>query len=164
MPSMSLFCVSWIKYHSGGWSFLVRQLSSSIALLGLMVACGCGGDGPDVPALGTVTGKVTTGGQPVVNAIVTFTPASGGRPSSGQTGTDGTYTLMYNVDNAGATIGQHTVMVTGAGESGDYEGDDPSVTEDDEEGEGSTGPADAASDGPIKKDVAAGPNTINIEL
>ena len=128
-----------------------------------MVICGCGGGGANVPALGTVTGKVTADGQAVANAIVTFTPADG-RPSSGETGADGTYTLMYNVDNAGATIGQHTVLVTAGDESGDYEGDDPSVTEDDDEGEGSTGLPEAASDGSIKKDVVAGDNTINIEL
>ena len=139
----------------------MRQLSLSIVFLGLMVACGCGGGGADIPALGTVTGKVTAGGQPVAGAIVTFTPADG-RPSSGQTGADGTYTLMYNVGNAGATIGKHTVLVLAADDSGDYEGDDPSVTED--EGGGTAGLPEAASDGSITKDVAAGANTINIEL
>jgi hypothetical protein len=138
----------------------VRYLCVSIALFGL---CGCGG-GADVPTLGTVTGKVTVDGQPLAGAMVTFSPVADGRPSSGTTGSDGTYTLQYNVDNAGATIGQHTVMVTAGGEdAGDYEGDDPTVTEDEGEGDAGGLPA-AAADGSLKKDVSAGANTINIEL
>ncbi|MDG1897317.1 MAG: hypothetical protein P8J37_20670 [Fuerstiella sp.] len=154
----------------------MRQLSISIVLFGLVGLGGCGGDGANTPTLGTVIGKVTVGGQPLADAVVTFTPVAGGRPSSGTTGSDGTYTLLYNVDNAGATIGQHTVMVTAGGEgAGDYEGDDPTVTEDEDEDEGEDEGEDedegdagglpaAAADGSLKKDVSAGANTINIEL
>jgi len=110
----------------------VRYLSISIALFGLAGLCGCGGGGgASIPALGTVTGKVTVGGQPLANAVVTFTPASG-RPSAGTTGSDGTYKLMYNVDNAGATIGEHTVLVSAGDDSGDYEGDGEDEGDEDE--------------------------------
>ncbi|MEO2025569.1 MAG: hypothetical protein ABGZ23_06760 [Fuerstiella sp.] len=151
----------------------MRYLSISIALFGLAGLCGCGGGGgASIPALGTVTGKVTVGGQPLANAVVTFTPASG-RPSAGTTGSDGTYKLMYNVDNAGATIGEHTVLVSAGDDSGDYEGDGEDEGDEDEgdedegdedEGDAAGGLPAAASDGSIKKDVSAGANTIDIEL
>lgn len=133
----------------------MRQLSLWIALLGLVGLCGCGGGGADVPDLGGVTGKLTVNGQPLANAVVTFNPVADGRPSSGVSDSDGTYELMYTVDNAGATIGQHSVVVTAGGAGGDYEGDAPEKT---------AGLPASASDGSIKQDVKAGDNQINIDL
>ncbi len=70
---------------------------------------GCGGSGAN---LGKVTGKVTLAGQPVPEALVMFSPVSGGSPSAGRTGADGTYTLVYARGINGAIIGEHTVTIS----------------------------------------------------
>ncbi len=64
----------------------------------LIAAClaGCGGDGLQ---LVQVNGTVTLDGQPLVGAAVIFHP-DGGRPSVGETDSEGRYSLKYTVDFA----------------------------------------------------------------
>ncbi len=71
---------------------------------------GCGRS--DRPALGQVTGRVTLAGQPLVGALVLFTPAGPGRTSQGVTDADGVYELTYLRDIKGANLGPHSVRVT----------------------------------------------------
>jgi len=79
------------------------------ACLALAALSGCGGSGAN---LGKVTGKVTLAGQPVPEALVMFSPVSGGSPSAGQTGADGSYTLIYARGIHGAMVGEHTVTIS----------------------------------------------------
>jgi len=62
-----------------------------------------------------VTGKVTVGGQPLANALVTFAPADGS-PSFGRTDAEGNYNLIWSAQRGkpieGAQIGEHTVTIT----------------------------------------------------
>lgn len=73
-----------------------------------LVSIGCG---PSGPPLGTVSGTVTMDGEPLSSALVTFTPAAGGRSSTGKTDASGKYELAF-VDSKGALIGSHNVSVT----------------------------------------------------
>ncbi|HEY2411384.1 MAG TPA: hypothetical protein VGI40_04045 [Pirellulaceae bacterium] len=62
-----------------------------------------------------VSGKVTVGGQPLANALVTFTPANGS-PSFGRTDAEGNYNLVWSSQRGrsieGAQIGEDTVTIT----------------------------------------------------
>jgi hypothetical protein len=71
------------------------------------VGCSSGGI-----KLGKVTGKVTLAGAPLPDAIVTFTPTSGGSPSTGRTASDGTYGLLFSRKMNGAVIGEHVVTIS----------------------------------------------------
>lgn len=59
-----------------------------------------------------VKGKVTLGGQPLADAIVTFSPVTSGSPSSGRTNASGEYELVYTRDVNGAEKGEHTVDIS----------------------------------------------------
>lgn len=131
----------------------------------LFSVSGCGSAPSDRPDLGTVTGKVTAGGQPVADVIVTFTPAAGGRPSSGKTGSDGSYSLMYAEDAAGAAVGSHSVrLAVAAPDVQNYEAENADSDNSDKEVFDDKGLPKEAFDGSITKDVKAGANEINIEL
>lgn len=82
-----------------------------ISVVALCVVCltcmGCGSGGPD---LGEVSGTVTMDGEPLDNALVTFTPVEGGRSSTGKTDENGNYTLSF-ADRTGALVGTHEVSV-----------------------------------------------------
>jgi len=43
---------------------------------------------------------------------VTFNPVSGGSPSVGRTGTDGSYALNFSRKIDGAMVGEHTVIIS----------------------------------------------------
>lgn len=121
-------------------------------LSGLFV--GCGG-GSDLPELASVSGTVTKGGQPLSGAMVTFAPQGEGRPSSGTTDDQGLYTLMYNIDAEGATLGMHNVTVEAADSEEDYqEADD--VPEGQEQ--------QTLQEKPLEVEVKAGANTVDIPL
>src|SRR6185369_5012383 len=81
---------------------------SLAALLLLGSICGCGG----YTNLGRVSGKVTLGGQPVADAVVTFSPVALGSPSVGTTDDSGNYTLAYSSEGRGAEIGEHMVTIS----------------------------------------------------
>ncbi len=89
---------------------LRRAYTLGLLPLAITWACGCGGPS-NAPDLGEVTGTVTDGGAPVVDASVEFSPEQG-RPSVGTTDAEGRYTLRYTVDAGGAKIGVHTVRIT----------------------------------------------------
>ena len=103
------------------------RITSVLAVCALMclVSSGCGDSGPD---LGEVRGKVTMDGQPLANAIVTFTPLEGGRASTGQTNENGEYTLVF-ADQEGAIPGKHRVRIASTPEAvapqEEYSSDDP---------------------------------------
>lgn len=75
-----------------------------------VVVVGCGSSA-EVPELVPVTGIATRGGKPVANLEIIFQPTGGGRASTGNTGEDGKFTLMYTRDEPGAIPGSHTVSV-----------------------------------------------------
>ena len=84
------------------------KLSSLSLLFVVVTLTGCGSDGPE---LADVSGTVTFNGKPLRGAIVTFVPQAGGSTSSGVTGADGGYELMYLRDKHGAMLGKHNVTI-----------------------------------------------------
>jgi len=94
---------------------------ATLALSGV----GCGERGPEV---GEVRGLVTLDGSPLANAQLVFTPATG-RPSTGVTGEDGRYELVYLRDQKGAVLGKHTVRITTLQRSTSDRGEDPPFRE-----------------------------------
>jgi hypothetical protein len=75
-------------------------------VVALMVGCGSGSGNPTAP----VTGKLTCKGAPVVGARVIFVPAKG-RPGTGTTDANGSFTLSTFVKNDGAELGEHKVSM-----------------------------------------------------
>ncbi|MEO2018121.1 MAG: carboxypeptidase-like regulatory domain-containing protein [Fuerstiella sp.] len=159
----------------------MNKTYSSFLLSALAIACcvGCGGGGPtDQPDLADVSGTVTLDGKPLANAMVEFSPDGEGRPSTGTTSSNGSYTLQYTANHSGAKIGVHSVTVSIAGADEDYEegeggtdddgadddGADDDGDDEDEDVEADTGLPPGASDGSIKETVKAGSNTIDIAL
>ncbi len=69
---------------------------------------GCGRG--DRPNLGKVRGIVTLDGKPLAGASVHFDPGTV-RGSTGITGPDGGYELVYIRDTMGAAVGEHTVRI-----------------------------------------------------
>jgi hypothetical protein len=84
-------------------------------LLPALATLGCGPGGPrTVP----VSGRVTWEGQPLANAVVTFTPSNPDpsvKPipeSTGRTDAQGNYTLKLDARRPGAVSGSHRVRVS----------------------------------------------------
>jgi hypothetical protein len=88
-------------------AWLPGSLLASALLLLLATACGCG---PSRPATLPAGGIVTLGGQPLADADVTFTPASG-RPATARTDASGAYRLGTFGPADGALPGPCTVTV-----------------------------------------------------
>jgi hypothetical protein len=59
----------------------------------------------DRPELGEVEGVVTMDGKPLANVIIVFKPQKG-RPATGQTNSEGKYTLTYRAGVTGAKVGR----------------------------------------------------------
>ena len=91
------------------------MLNMSLLSLSLLFLSACGG-GSDTPPLGAVSGVVTLDDKPLADAEVTFQPEKG-RPSLGKTDSQGNYTLAYTVNENGALIGPHQVIITTAVEA-----------------------------------------------
>ncbi len=70
----------------------------------------CTGCGPGDK--GYVNGRVTLDGNPVEKARVHFHPVGGGRMSQGVTGANGDFELRYTIDEKGALIGEHKVVIS----------------------------------------------------
>jgi hypothetical protein len=85
---------------------------SCLFCLALVSIVGCGGGSG--PALYTVTGTVTKGGQPVAGATVTFNPVDGGPSSAGRTNDEGKFALVSQMGKAGAVAGTHKATVAKA--------------------------------------------------
>lgn len=104
-----------------------------VAFCAILVACclvtaGCGGGaGYDVAP---VSGKVTLGGEPVANVLVTFQPTGGGEDpgpgSAAKTGADGSFTLnlIAAESKPGAVVGSHKVTLVEQSDSVGGEEDD----------------------------------------
>ncbi|HWL09812.1 MAG TPA: hypothetical protein VNQ76_15500 [Planctomicrobium sp.] len=109
---------------------MLRYVLCCIAL-GTTFLHGCGQAG-DVD-LGVVTGVVTLDNKPLKDALISFTPDQGGRPSFGITGGDGRYVLDYSSKRRGALIGRHAVHIStvleGPSEAGKGEPVTPLVEE-----------------------------------
>ncbi len=138
------------------------MLRTSIACLSMafvMLAAGCGADGP---ALHAVKGKVTKAGAPLEGVVVTMvSKESGYPPVSGTTGSDGTFNIMSPTGRLGAPEGTYKVFVTpksaNSAPTGNPNGGPPSNVEDIMKqygGGGGQGRTSAApSSGPASGDV-----------
>tara|TARA_R110002095_G_scaffold190094_2_gene167789 strand:- start:4087 stop:4488 length:402 start_codon:yes stop_codon:yes gene_type:complete len=82
-----------------------------VVLFVCLTAIGCGGANTDLPSTAPVTGRVTYQDQPVSNGLVTFHPANGSKPASGQTGKNGDFTLSTFERGDGAIFGKHKVTI-----------------------------------------------------
>ena len=120
-----------------------------LVLASVLMLAGCGGNS-DVPDLGRVTGVVTLDGQPLSGAQVTFSPESG-RPSNAETDKDGSYSLQFTADEAGAILGKHTVKIATA-----VDGRDDPKTE--------RVPSRYNSKTELTAEVKEGKNTLDFEL
>ncbi len=76
----------------------------------LLLASGCSRS--DRPTLGKVRGKVTMDGKPLARALVGFQPKGKGRESIGPTDAEGNYELKYNLELAGAGVGENRVRIS----------------------------------------------------
>ncbi|WP_339746967.1 carboxypeptidase-like regulatory domain-containing protein [uncultured Rubinisphaera sp.] len=148
-----------------------RLLLSSFLLTTFCIAPGCSGGPNDLPDLGQVTGKVTLDGNPLAEALVTFTPVDteSGNTSSGTTDATGTYELHYSGENMGAIPGEHKVtIIVGEGATPTFpEGVDPDNLSPQERQKYTAPaviPAKYNSESTLTETVKSGPNTINFEL
>ncbi|GAB6164723.1 hypothetical protein JCM19992_07230 [Thermostilla marina] len=143
---------------------MLRFVSLASALL-LLIGCNRG------PNVGLVEGVVTLDGQPVADAMVTFSPIDGGMSSTGTTDENGHYTLVFP-GGKGAVVGRHKVSVrsmpksdsSGAAVSSDdpsyYGGEQsPNTTETVE-----LIPAKYNTNTTLEYEVKKGTNVINLEL
>lgn len=73
-----------------------------VMLSGLGIVSGCSKS--DRPELGEVEGVVTMDGKPLANVIIVFKPQKG-RPATGQTNSEGKYTLTYRAGVSGSKVG-----------------------------------------------------------
>lgn len=77
---------------------------SILVCLGFLLGCS-GGD------MLPVEGTVTLDGEPLEGAAISFVPAEGGRPCSGQTDAQGHFTLASYVAGDGVPPGEYKVTV-----------------------------------------------------
>lgn len=82
-------------------------LLAGCVLVGSVWLAGCGSNRPTTAP---VQGKITCGGQPVPEGVVTFYPEQG-RPATGRIQPDGTYRLTTFEPDDGALIGKHKVTI-----------------------------------------------------
>jgi hypothetical protein len=83
----------------------------------LLVATGCGGEGPYSGKLYPVQGRVLLAdGQPLAGGSVQFIPSEGGLPATGEVGQDGTFSLKTFKTREGAAPGRYKVRVEPSGE------------------------------------------------
>lgn len=78
------------------------------AMLGLALA-GCSGKNEN---LSEVTGTVTLDGQALPDAVVVFSPVSGGTTSYGRTDSAGNFRMLFRDNEYGAWLGENIVRIT----------------------------------------------------
>ncbi|RMF88639.1 MAG: carboxypeptidase regulatory-like domain-containing protein [Planctomycetota bacterium] len=143
---------------------MLRSISIGAVLL-LVIGCNRG------PNVGLVEGVVTLDGQPVPNAMVTFSPIDGGMSSTGTTDENGHYTLVFP-GGKGAVVGRHKVSVRSMPKS---EGGGAAVSSDDpsyydaQQSPNTTKtvepiPAKYNTNTTLEYEVKKGTNVINLEL
>ena len=136
---------------------MLRMLAISpltLAAAGIVLIAGC--TKSDRPQLGIVTGTVKLDGEPLPEAMISFSPVEGGRTSTAVTDSEGKYELNYTTDAKGARIGEHHVRVSTFQQGGD-EPDSP-------QGVPEKVPAKYQKAGSLQEEVGAGENTIDLEL
>ena len=126
------------------------QFAAFVLLAGAIIGCGNSD-------LGSVNGTVRLGGQPLENALVTFTPVAGGRPAAGKTDSSGYYELVFSRDDEGALIGEHTVSISTMGEKVAADGESSELIPE-------KVPAKYNVNTELKKTVEGGSNTIDFDL
>jgi hypothetical protein len=161
-----------------------RAIRRRLAVCCLLIA-GCSGP-PDRPATAPVEGTVTYRGKPVADAAVAFLGAGAPRIAGGTTDAAGRYRLTTFAENDGAVLGVHTVAVkkNPAVGNGSHEVASPPMNPADmakaieksmndtalqmmkAERDGSLLPERYGDlrTSPLRKEVVAGNNVINIEL
>jgi hypothetical protein len=87
-----------------------------LALAVVVCVSGCGKG----PKLVPVSGTVTMDGQPLADAMVTFTYTDHPRPAAGRTDANGAFKLIYN-NRVGGPIGSAKVMIRKQGKLDDGE-------------------------------------------
>ncbi|MCI0682080.1 MAG: carboxypeptidase-like regulatory domain-containing protein [Gemmataceae bacterium] len=88
---------------------MMRQLTSGMAVIGLLALVGCSGSAP-VDAKGVLMWE---DGKPVAGASLRLVPKQSGMPEVvGTTGKDGDFTLSTLSGKAGAPPGEYTVIVS----------------------------------------------------
>jgi hypothetical protein len=84
--------------------------SKSLLTLGVLLLAAATGCGDGRPARVAVSGMVTIDGAPVTRGNIKFVPERG-RPSFGEIGPDGRFTLTCYDGKDGAILGKHRVQV-----------------------------------------------------
>jgi len=130
-----------------------RLLAVAMPFL-LAAVAGCGGPYAN---LGRVSGKVTLAGQPLADAIVTFSPATSGSPSTARTDSSGSYTLMFTRGVKGAEVGDHNVTIS-THRDADTDADPPTAEVPEKV------PFKYRKPGELKATVKKGSNTIDFPL
>ena len=84
------------------------RLSATVVLvLAILLTPGCSGN----PSTETVTGSLDYQGKPLQGAMVSFTPVEGGHPATGETDSEGNYSLTTFKAGDGAVPGEYVVTV-----------------------------------------------------
>ncbi len=92
-----------------------KQFFPLLAVSLLVMLVGCSKDA----ASANVSGRVTFNGQPLVKAVLLFSPVDGSRASTGVTNENGEYTLRFTPSNEGAVVGEHKVIISTTSELAD---------------------------------------------
>jgi hypothetical protein len=129
-----------------------------VAVCFVLIVLAVQGCGSGKPKLAEVEGKVTIGGQPLDKAMIYFSPAEGGRTSSGMTDAGGHYVLSFGSDEPGAVLGKHKVTITTyeapqSDDSGKMIGGIPERV-----------PAKYNKQSTLEKEVTSGAQTIDFQL
>jgi hypothetical protein len=145
-----------------------RSSSNQWMLICSLVAlAGCTGVSADYSKLdlASVSGTVTFDGQPLPNAYVVF-EAEDKTFSFGSTDANGQYTLQFNSERAGTTLGAKVVRITSNGAAGEvYEQDPDGVTEAGTSAASAEKiPAKYNTKSELKATVESGSNTFDFEL
>ena len=128
-----------------------------LVVLPALLLTGCSSRPSDQPPLGTVAGKVTLDGKPLDGATIYFSPEGGGRTSAGRTDSEGRYELTYVGKEMGAKVGQHVIRLTTSEEVTNPKTGRSTHTPE-------KIPARYNEKSELKRDVAGGDNTIDLEL
>ncbi|MFO0808260.1 MAG: hypothetical protein U0746_06530 [Gemmataceae bacterium] len=142
---------------------IVRRVVPPVVLLGLFVVAGCSSG----PQFVDVEGTVKQNGKPLSGIQVEFWPVASGPRSMGTTDDQGHYTLMLDDGKRkGAVIGQHNVILKDVAILGTKflgrKGEDADMSKGKKPRIG--GLYSDPQKTPVKKEVVAGPNVINIEV
>lgn len=129
----------------------VRRPWALVGTVAIGLLAGCG-DGPE---LAPVSGTVLLDGQPLIDALVLFTPIGGGRPSAARTDEHGEYELIFTESHSGALPGEHLIRIS-TFQEGDPDGDDAPAFE--------QVPSRYNTETELARNVELGSNTLDFQL